>query len=76
MTPTPLGDSDRSRHIAAEVVELGETLFDSALEAAVQRTSNNKAEPFPEQQIRTAADEFFQTLRALLGLPEEEPLSS
>ena len=72
MTPPPApADADRRRQIAAEVLELGETLFDAVLVAVVARSSANEAEPFPEVELRTAADEFFRAVRALLGLPED-----
>ncbi len=74
MTPPPvLADPDRRRQIAAEVLELGETLFDTLLDAAVARPPADEAEPFPEADLRTAADEFFRTVRALLGIPEDGP---
>ena len=66
--PTAAIDVDRRRQIAAEVLELGETLFDAVLDAAA-RPPADEAEPFPEAELRTAADEFFRAMRALLGLP-------
>jgi hypothetical protein len=69
MTPPPPNDAFR-RHVAAEVLELGETLFDAVLDAAADRVGAEGCEPLPEAELRTAAEEFFRTVRALLGLPE------
>lgn len=66
MTPVASADTDPNR-IAAEVLELGETLFDAVLEAATRCPVKNAEEPFPEDEMRTAADEFFRALRVLLG---------
>ena len=67
MTPRPAPADGRRREIAAEVLELGETLFDALLDAA-DRPMAEEAEPFPEAELRTAADEFFGTVRMLLGI--------
>ncbi len=56
----------RRRGLAAEVLEMGETLFDAVLDVA----ATGKSESLPEVELRTAADEFFQALRALMRLPE------
>ena len=54
--------------IAAEVVELGEALFDAVVDVAIARPSGQgePAESFPEGDIRAAAAEFFAVLRILL----------
>ncbi len=65
MTPPVLDNNDR-RRIAAEVLELGETLFDAALEATARCLAGDTEEPFPETEMRTAADDFFRALRILL----------
>jgi len=70
MSPVTSVDTDR-RRIAAEVLELGETLFDATLEAAAGCPVKDAEEPFPEKEMRTAADEFFRALRVLLR-PEGE----
>jgi hypothetical protein len=62
---TPPASTDAHRRVAAEVLELGETLFDAVLDAA-QRPPNAEGDPFPEAELRTAAEEFFQALRTLL----------
>jgi hypothetical protein len=57
-------------HVAAEILELGETLFDAVLDAAAARSGAVEGEPLPEAELRTAAEEFFKTLRVMLGLPK------
>jgi hypothetical protein len=54
---------------AAEVLELGQTLFDAVIEAATSPPAGDTArEPFPAEDVRAAATEFFHALRLLLGL--------
>lgn len=67
MTPPALADIHR-RRVAAEVLELGETLFDAVLDAAADCSGAVESEPLPEAELRTAAEEFFQALRVLLEL--------
>jgi hypothetical protein len=53
---------------AAEVLELGEMLFDTAIDAATrQSTEGEKIEDTLRDEMRAAADEFFTALRLLLG---------
>jgi len=64
---------DLSRpEIAAEVLELGEMLFDAAIDAAAQRPAGEQAgdTPFLEE-MRAAVDEFFMALRLLLETGQE-----
>jgi hypothetical protein len=68
----PVSTNTQRRRVAAEVLELGETLFDAVLDAAAARSGAEQSEPLPEVELRTAADEFFRTVRALLGLPERD----
>lgn len=58
------------QHVAAEILELGETLFDAVIDAAANRpnTVEGSGEPFPTEDFRAAADEFFRALRVLLGI--------
>jgi hypothetical protein len=64
---TPRADLRRAR--IAEVLELGQTLFDAAIEAAGTAAGNASAgDPFPEDDLRAAADAFFDTLRLLFDL--------
>jgi hypothetical protein len=62
-------DESRQR-VAAEVVELGEALFDAVIDAVAshQTTADASDEPFPTEDLRAAADEFFRALRVLLGI--------
>ncbi len=62
---------DRQR-VAAEVLELGAALFDDVIDVAARTSPDGDAEPFPEAEIRAAADEFFVALRLLLNLPQHE----
>jgi hypothetical protein len=73
--PTPAAPPDRHR-IAAEVVELGQTLFDAVLDAAAQQApqpqgDKEATDPFPGDELRGAADEFFRAVKRLLDLPTE-----
>ena len=53
---------------AAEVLELGEMLFDTAIDAAAQRPEGESAgDAVFVEEMRAAADEFFTALRLLLG---------
>jgi len=53
---------------AAEVLELGEMLFDTAIEAVTrQPTEGEEIEETLRDEMRAAADEFFMALRLLLG---------
>lgn len=60
----------RSR-AAAEVLELGEALFDTLVEAAEQREGSAASEAGDAatvEELRAAAETFFAALRLLLGL--------
>ena len=64
---------DLSRpQIAAEVLELGEMLFDTAIDAAAQGPAGEQAgdTPFLEE-MRAAANEIFMALRLLLETRQE-----
>ena len=63
-------DISRPR-IAAEVLELGEMLFDTAIDAAAQRPGEQAREPTIIEEMRAAADEFFTALRLLLETGRE-----
>lgn len=59
------------QQVKAEVLELGQTLFDAVIEAAASPPARDAAnEPFPAEEVRAAADEFFRALRLLLGLDD------
>lgn len=56
---------------AFEVLELGQTLFDAVIEAASSSTAGDApGEPFPTEDVRAAAAEFFRALRLLLGVAD------
>ena len=64
--------SEESRqHLAAEVLELGESLFDAALEGGNQQAIvGDEGKTYPVAEIRAASAEFFTALRLLLGIDE------
>ena len=69
------GDSpDAAREqAAAEVLELGQALFDAVIEAAAQpAAADAPGQPFPAEDVRAAATEFFRALRLLLGVEEPD----
>lgn len=52
---------------AAEVLELGEMLFDTAIEAATREPAEGEeADALLVEELRVAAGEFFMALRLLL----------
>jgi len=68
------GEGLDRRVVAAEVIELGQALFDSLVEAVAARAdSADTAELPPVADIQAAADEFFVALRLLLGLEDGAP---
>jgi hypothetical protein len=55
------------QHAAAEVLELGEMLFDTAFDAAMRQPSGGEeADVSLIEEMQTAAKEFFTALRLLL----------
>ena len=55
------------QHAAAEVLELGEMLFDTAIDAAMrQPAGDEEANVSLIEEMRTAAEDFFTALRLLL----------
>jgi len=66
-------DSDARRRVASEVLELGQSLFDVVIDAAArQQDEGETGDSFPEDDVRTTADEFFAALRVLLQMEEED----
>ena len=52
---------------AAEVIELGEMLFDTAIDAAAQRLAEGEeSDAALIEEMRATADEFFTALHLLL----------
>jgi len=66
-------NSDEIRqHAAAEVLELGEMLFDTAIEAATRSpVQGEEIDASLIEEMRVAADEFFMALRLLLGTEQQ-----
>ncbi len=70
------------QRVAAETLELGRALFDALIEAAAhpaagassapEGAGESASEPFPEQAVRVAVDEFFHALRVLLEMESEQ----
>jgi len=58
--------SAKQKQIAAEVIELGEMLFDTMLEAAQQPAQHKENDAPLIEEMRATADEFFTALRLLL----------
>jgi hypothetical protein len=57
------------QHVTAEVLELGEMLFDTLIEAAGQQTAEGKAvDAELIEEMQAAADEYFTAVRLLLAL--------
>ena len=64
-------NSEIRQHLAAEVLELGESLFEMALEAGRhQPTAGEETVVSPLEELQAAASEFFTALRLLLGVAE------
>ena len=71
--PVPPQRDEVQQQVIAEVLELGEALFDAAIDAATGgQPAQETDEPSPEAEMRAAADEFFTALRLLLGLEQGE----
>lgn len=63
--------SETRQRLAAEVLELGESLFEMALEAGThQPAAGEETTVYPVEEIQAAAAEFFTALRLLLGAAE------
>jgi len=58
------------QRLVAEVLELGESLFETALEARSQQPAKDEGEgdKYPIDELRAAAQEFFSALRLLLRM--------
>ena len=61
-------DIDTTRpHLAAELLELGEMLFDTMIEVAARKSGDgNETDTDLIGEMRMAADEYFVALRLLL----------
>ena len=59
------------QRLAAEVIELGESLFEIALEVGPhQPAEGEETMAYPVEEIQAATTEFFTALRLLLGIAE------
>jgi hypothetical protein len=64
-------NSESRQQIAAEVLELGESLFETALEVGNrQREDNQDDQVYPVEEIRATTHEFFTALQLLLRIEE------
>ncbi len=75
-------EGEMRQQVAAEVLKLGQELFDAVIEALIERQGERPQnpdlasvtpkevtdEPYPLEEVRGAADEFFAALRLLLDL--------
>jgi hypothetical protein len=60
------------KQIAAEVIELGEMLFDAALDTAMRRPDESEEiDGSLIEDMRVAAEDFFTALRLLLEAEQE-----
>jgi hypothetical protein len=66
-------DTNMTRQRAvAEVIELGEMLFDTAIDTAAQQTTGGEeSDATLIEEMRAAANEFFIALRLLLESRQE-----
>lgn len=65
------GRQETRQHLAAEMIEIGESLFELALEAGThQPTEGKETTAYPIEEIQAATNEFFTALRLLVGLAE------
>ena len=58
--------------VAAEVIELGEMLFDTAIDVAARQPAEGEAsEAALIEEMRAAANEFFTVVRLLLEIGQD-----
>jgi hypothetical protein len=70
--PADTEPASAERRTVHEILELGEFLFDTVMDAAVAsgEPAARNDDSFPEQDLRAAAAEFFTALRLLLRVEE------
>lgn len=63
-------DADDARtRVAAEVLELGQVLFDDVIAfAETHQGPEDEDDPFPVEDVRAAGAEFFRALRVVLDI--------
>ena len=60
------------KYAATEVLELGEMLFDTAIDVVIrQPVQGDAADASFVEEMRSAAGEFFVALRLLLGVEKQ-----
>ena len=65
-------NNEARQQVVTEVLELGEMLFDTAVDAVMGRPVQDEgADASFVEEMRSAADEFFVALRLLLGVEEQ-----
>jgi hypothetical protein len=64
-------DEGNRQRIAAEVLELGKSLFETALEVGNrQREEGQDGQVYPTEEIRVTSQKFFTALQLLLRIEE------
>lgn len=63
-------DAAGETRLAVEVLELGQTLFETLVEGTVRSDTPENQLVVDPQEARSAVGEFFSALRLLLGLDE------
>ena len=62
------------KQIAAEVIELGEMLFDTAIDAAQRPAEGEEVDASLLEDMRAAAEELFTALRLLLVTEQDKKI--
>ncbi len=62
---------EERQQVAAEVIELGEMLFDTAIDAAARQSAEETNDATLIEEMHAAASEFFTALRLLLEIGQE-----
>lgn len=67
--------SDDRQQIVAEILELGQALFDTVIEeaSAGNKGLGQEREDFAVSEAESAAETFFDNLRRLFGLSDDRP---
>jgi hypothetical protein len=72
MTTEDTAKDSMRQHAAVEILELGEMLFDTAIDAATrQPVQGEGVDASLVEEMRAAVDEFFMALRVLLGIEKQ-----
>jgi hypothetical protein len=68
--PREVKRDETRRQTAAEIIELGEMLFDTTIQAAAAQpaASTGGSQPVPIEELLGAAEAFFAALRVLLNV--------